>query len=668
MSASVWQPPYDQWTSAAMLEYFRGRKTVHYFPVLDEEETRRAKIDTILVNRFTFNGESHELPATFDWRANPSGDIEWQILLHKFYYAAGLGKAYQDTSDRRYADKWVELTGSWIDSVPLDFLPSDVAGRRIQNWIFAHYYFVTSNRAPVPEDFYGKFLTALAQQVNHLCAHLTPARNHRTLELAAVFLAAAVFPEMKDAPAWLELARRELAANIEADLLADGVHCELSTDYHHLVLKNYLWVRRLAALNRISLPEVIDERMQKALQFALYIHKPDGMIPSLSDGDSRCFLDLLQQGYELYGDPAMVYVASRGTQGKPPALRSKGFPEAGYYVLRSGWGDKNEPYQDERFLVFDCGPLGRGNHGHFDLLNIEMAAYGHTLIVDPGRYTYDESGETNWRVRFRATAYHNTVTVDQKNQTRYQFHKNKFKINGPEPEFALREWQSGAGYDYLCGVARSHEYDAVHERRIFFLAPEYWIVSDLLSAAEEHDYDLRFHLSDQARGRVKLTRAPAAKSIHAPHLVLAQVDNPAVELTIEDGFISRSYGVKHAAPVLRYSRRAANAAFHTVLYPFKVSRPEIRVEELPVWQGGQRAAATDAFALQATIVQDGETFHDYYFSAAAISAGLYSFGPFTFAGSLLFVRETAAGQSIVARNGAGAELIDRRERFSMVGA
>ena len=35
---------------------------------------------------FEFNGETHALPAPIDWLSNPSSDIEWHILLHKFYY------------------------------------------------------------------------------------------------------------------------------------------------------------------------------------------------------------------------------------------------------------------------------------------------------------------------------------------------------------------------------------------------------------------------------------------------------------------------------------------------------------------------------------------------------------------------------------------------------
>ena len=655
MTQARFHAPLCDCSAAEILSYFRARTGVEYFAVVDEEHVTKKKIDDVLAQRFTFNSESHQLPMPFDWQFNPSADLEWLILLHKFYYGAGLGAAYLETREPRYAEKWIELTWSWIKTMPLDFLPSDVAGRRIQNWIFAHYYFVGCKpAAPIPAEFNLEFLDSIARQVNYLCDHLTPARNHRTLELAAVFLAAAVFPEFRDAERWLDLAKRELLANIQADHLPDGVHCEQSTDYHHLVLKNYLWVRRLAKLNHIALPVAMDDLMRKALEFAVYVHRPDGAIPSLSDGDSRSFLDLLAQGYELYGDEAMLYVATRGQQGTAPAQRSKGFADGGYYILRSGWGDGTEAYQDERYLIFDCGPLGRGNHGHFDLLSFEMAAYGRSLIVDPGRYTYDESGEENWRVRFRGTAYHNTVQVDGLNQTRYEFKNTKFRITGPEPAWQLCEWQNGAGYDYLRGLARSHEYDAVHERRIFFCAPEYWIVSDLLRAPAPHVYDLRFHLGADANDRVAVDRGKTTLAVDSPQLVLAQPRDGRIGLAVEAGFVSPSYGVKHGAPVLRFTQRGRTAVFNSVLYPYKSAKPRLAVESLPVWRAGELCA--DAVALHVQIDQGGRRFDDYYLSVDPALAGGCAFGPFTFDGSMLFIRQSANGRLIDSRQGAKVKL------------
>lgn len=576
---SIFSEPFQRLSANAMLEYFQTRATVRYFTVPDAVETARQKINDILCNQFEFNGERHTFPASPLWLTNLSSDREWLILLHKFYYAVGLGLAYHDTADPRYAQKWVDLTTSWIRTVPLDFLPSDVAGRRIQNWIFAHYYFVsTKHPSCVTPDFYLTFLESLHSQVAYLRDHVTPARNHRTLELCAIFLAAVVFPEFSESREWLDWSRNELVTNIQSDLRPDGVHCEQSTDYHHLVLKNYLWIRKLALLNHIAMPEEFDAPVKKALDFSLHAHRPDGLIPALSDGDSRCFLNLLHQGYELYGGDDLLYGASRGAQGQPPTVQSKGFPDSGYYVLRSGWGKPDEPYEDERYLIFDGGPLGAGNHGHLDLLNFEAYAYGRPLIVDPGRYTYDESGPVNWRAIFRGTAYHNTVLVDKRNQTRYEWRKTRFKISGPEPDREVIAFVSRPGLDYLHGIARSHEYSVIHERTVLFINGEYWVILDLLRAEESHRYDLLFHLAPSAQDAVSLSVSNDTLMIHSPQLVLAHPLVPTVLPSIEEGFVSASYGKKDRAPIVQLTQHASATLFLTVAYPYKYDTPNISID------------------------------------------------------------------------------------------
>ena len=620
---SLFRAPYDTWTADRLLRHFQTRTSIHYFPVVDEIETAREKIDNILNGRYEFNQEFHALPTPIRWNVSPSHDREWLILLHKFYYAVGLGMAYHETKATRYVETWVELTSSWIDAVPLDFLPSDVAGRRIQNWIFAHYYFVTIHQSTgIGSEFYVRFLESLHRQVCYLREHLTPTRNHRTLELCAIFLAAVVFPEFAEAEDWLAFSTQELSSNIQTDFLSDGVHCELSTDYHHLVLKNYLWVRRLAQLNHVAMPESIDEGIKKALEFSIYSHRPDGAIPSLSDGDSRSFLDLLEQGYELYGSEHLKYVSSQGKTGTPPGDRSRGFSASGYYILRSGWGDQNESYQDQRYLIFDCGPLGAGNHGHLDLLSFEMAAYGRPLIVDPGRYTYDESGETNWRALFRGTAYHNTVLVDGKNQTRYEWKKNRFKISGPEPERELKAFVSREGLDYVHGIARSHEYPVVHERKIVFVNGEYWVIVDLLRASKPHEYDLLFHLSPPAQDRVSVMVSDDTLSIHSPQLVLAQPLIPDIRPFIQEGFVSTSYGEKQRAPIVRLTQRNSSSCFLTAVYPYKGDEPYISVEMPEPDRGPQALQLGEHGPVRITITRNGIRYRDdLVFTGQAASHG-----------------------------------------------
>ena len=653
-SHHLFKAPYSKWNSEQILRYFQKRQSVSYFPVVDTIETQRDKIDKILNGYFEFNSETYQLSDPIHWTKNPSSDIEWLILLHKFYYAVGLGMAFQESSDPAYAQAWIRLTESWIDSAPLDLLSSDVTGRRIQNWIFAHHFFIR-NQIPacLNASFYLKFLISLNEQVAHLCQHLTVARNHRTLELCAIFLAAVVFPEFRKSEEWLEFARNELSKNAESDFLSDGVHCELSTDYHHLVLKNFLWIKRLSQLNGICLPEIIDHQIRKALEFSMFVHKPDGRIPSLSDGDSRSFLDLLEQGYHLYPDEALRYVVSQGRSGIPPQPRSRAFSQSGYYVIRSGWGQRADCFRDQRYMVIDCGPLGAGNHGHFDLLNIEMAAFGQSLIVDPGRYTYDESGDPNWRVHFRHTSAHNTVLVDGKNQTRYVQGKRKYKIKGPEPLHEVKSFITGTGFDFFQGVAKSHEYPVIHERSIFFIcqenSPQYWIISDRLVAKEPHRYDLRFHLSNDAQGKVELGYDNHAVIANSPHLLLAQPLSQNISPSIEQGFLSDSYGIKHPAPVIQFNQSASTACFHSVLLPYRRSRPGLNVQAMPIISNAGSCADHAASCIRIRISEADWMVDDVYFLNHLEDDRQYCFMNHAITGKVFFRRNDQSGKTLFER-------------------
>ncbi len=414
-AATCFKPEFCRLGDDELLAHFTTRQKPRYFPVIDRQHCRRKKIDAILANRFEFNNETHRLAAPLDWLTNPSDDIEWYIFLHKFYYATGLGLAFSASKELKYLHKWLDLTDSWITQTPPGFIAADVTGRRIQNWIYAYYFFVEQQpQCLVPGAFLRAFLQSLHEQLAYLVDHLAPARNHRTLQLQAIFLAALVFPELRDAQRWRIFSQIELEKNLRSDFLGDGVHCELSTDYHHLALKNLLNFRRLAALNAIPVGARTDAKLRSALRFALHAHKPDGVVPAFSDGDARSHASVLRSGYTIYRDDRLLFAVTRGNAGQPPTERTAAFAKGGYYAMRSHWGDK-----DARYLLCDCGPLGQGNHGHFDALSFEAAAFGRSLVVDPGRYTYYEGGSENWRARFRGTAAHNSVLIDGKNQTRY---------------------------------------------------------------------------------------------------------------------------------------------------------------------------------------------------------------------------------------------------------
>jgi hypothetical protein len=478
-------------------------------------------------------------------------------------------------------------------------------------------------------------------QTRYLCEHLTPAGNHRTIELHAIFLVAVVFPELRESAGLLDFAQQELLKNMEQDLLGDGVHRELSTDYHHTVLKNYFRVRKLAWLNGIAMPARYDELMKKALEFSAYVHKPDGLIPAINDGDSQSYLSFLKEVCSYYPNEQFLYVVSKGKQGTPPPERSKGFQESGYYVLRSDW--TQQPYEDGLYFLFDCGPLGFGSHGHYDLLSFEAAAYGQSLIVDPGRYTYCEDSEegVNWRRMFKSTAYHNTVVVDGKDQIPYRHGQP----TSPEPQPTLRTFATADGFDFIHAQAVSHEYPVVHERMVFFAVPEYWIVTDLLRGEGSHTYDLHFHLSPRALGQTTLYSGDMGTGVTSPNLIIAQPASPSIHAALIEGFVSAQYGEKQQAPIVRFSQTTRDTAFfHTVLYPHRTRQPSIHVECLMVNDRGSLCPPTRATALRVTIRSEAEHYSDYLFIAHDRPRGEYAFDDIVCRSQMLFLRKDGDGR------------------------
>jgi Heparinase II/III-like protein/Heparinase II/III N-terminus len=505
------------------------------------EHRDRTRAEAVAAGRFEFHGETRELGTEPDWlHADLPADEEWRIDWVKFAYGLDLAHAYAATGDARYPAAWERLTASWIRAVPPDHDAAEVTARRILNWIYAWQGF-----GERPPDLAARLIASIAEQAAHVRANLAPARNHRTLELYALLIAALALPPLDDG--LLRFSVAELERNLAEDFRADGVHREASTHYHCIALRSFVGARENARRHGIELSERYDAHLHRACDFALHCRRPDGTIPALSDADGGDYSELLALAGEVLGRDDLRWAGTRGARGRPPAARAVDFPHGGYHVQRSGWG------VDDAFLVFDCGPLGDGGHGHYDLLSVEAFAGGRPLLVDPGRCTYSEE-PPNLRRWFRGTAAHNTVCVDGLDQTPY----TRTRPDGPTAHGRLLGRTRSPGLDVIEGEARSPAYDAVHRRRVAFVRERCWVIEDHLEAEEAHDYDLRFHLAPGlATVRDGAVRAPG----------LALVILGAAEIRIEPGWIAPRYGERLRAPVVSARRRARAARFVTLVAP-----------------------------------------------------------------------------------------------------
>jgi hypothetical protein len=186
-------------------------------------------------------------------------------------------------------------------------------------------------------------------------------------------------------------------------------------------------------------------------------------------------------------------------------------------------------------LIFDCGPLGDGGHGHYDVLSVEAHAGRRPLVLDPGRGSYSEA-PPNLRRWFRGTAAHNTVCVDGLDQTPY----TRGRPSGEVAHGRLVHRDERV----LIGEARSPAYEAVHIRRVE-RTPGGWVIEDVLRGEREHRYDLRFHLPPQGFDGLRIEGADDVRA--------------------EPGWIAPSYGVLLDAPVVSAVATGRDARFVTEL-------------------------------------------------------------------------------------------------------
>lgn len=530
------------------------------FSVLDDACRDIAVADDVVAGAFVAAGRRIVLGPRPDWTADPCpDDKEWRIEWVKFYYGLDLAHAFAATGDRRYLDTFVGLVESFVAQVPPTADDTEVSARRIQNWIYA-WNRLTQAAGPdvVPEATAARLVDHLWREVGLVRDNLTKERNHRTLELYALFVAALAFPHLDRGHALRDVAFAELRLNLLADVRPDGVQREGSTHYHCIVLRSFLGALHNARLAGLAVAPDYLARVTRAAEFALHCHRPDGRIPACSDADGESYRDVLRLAGRLLDRPDFTWAATLGQDGAAPAPHLASFPDGGYFTQRSGWGTARA-FTDEQFLIFDCGPLGDGGHGHYDALSVEVAAGGRPLLIDPGRFTYSEAGG-NWRRWFKGTAAHNTVTVDGLDQTPYTRRRPK----GPVASGTLLARASAPALDLLIGTCTSPVYDAVHERAVLYVAGEYWLVCDHLQAETPHDYQLRWHFSPEAGAALRVTSKPEPR-VEALGVTLAFA--PGRDIQLEDGWYAPSYGVKIPAPVATVAAHGARATFLTVIDP-----------------------------------------------------------------------------------------------------
>ncbi len=529
-----------------------------------------------------------------DFASVGDAKITWELNRHQ--HLVTLAKAYRLTNDYRFACELIAQWRHWQRENPyprgINWASSLEFAFRSLSWLWVH--FLLEGTPVLTPKFRDQWLRAMALSGRHIELYLSTyfsPNTHLLGEAVALFFIGTLCPELHSSSRWKrrgwEIVRRES----ERQVRSDGFYFEQSTYYHVYALDFLLHAGVLASLNNMQFPPEYDRRLEQMLD-ALAMLCRAGAPPRWGDDDGgRVFdpgrnraehlSDPLATGTVLFGRGDFKLLAGGlreetlwllGEQGvtefdrieaKQPGMSSVALPETGLYVMSSS----------ERKLqaVIDAGPQGAlmAGHGHADALSLTLHAEGRELLGDPGTYEYVSAGTE--RDDFRGTAAHNTLQLDERNQSEP---KGPFGWKYLTDAKAER-WINGQTFDLFVGSHDGYslpENLAIHRRWVFFRKPKFWLVRDLMLGTGKHQLDLRWHLNPElsssrpGEGRF----FPSGKS--GGGIALFSSFGQSWSQKVEHGIWSAVYGKRQPTTEVRFSTvTTLPAEFATLLAPIGVS-------------------------------------------------------------------------------------------------
>jgi len=569
----------------ALLDYYRQGDTASWLrkPAVKPGTNRVASADTFLAGTFSAYSVSAEVPLRedggLDWSYNgPNGDREWGWGLNRHPWVSALVDAYHATGNPDYIEGFDRLIRDWVTANPYpgeknntpQWRGLEVHSRVAGAWPHAFYGLQHADGfTPAARIL---MLSSLPDHAHYLRNFHANSGNWIAMELLALAMTAACWPEFKQADAWFDYATSRLVPEITRQVYPDGVQKELTSHYHSVALGSFDRFVQLAKRVGRPLPEEVTSGIERMCNYTAYAMRPTGHGPLNNDSNLDFNRPQTTDRAKQFERPDWAYIATNGAEGaRPEGEPSVVFPWAGQVIMRSGWDAA------AHWAFFDIGPLGTG-HWHFDKLHLSVSAYGRDILVDAGRYTY-KGGP--WRSYFVGSQSHNVVLVDGCRQKAYAREASEPVLNNtaitPRTDYARGTYD--AGFADLQGAA-------THTRAVVYLRGEYWVVVDRIETDRPRTVQALWHFhpsctveadgvsaasTDADKGNVRIV--PASDLSWQLDMVNGQTE-PEIQ-----GWWSRRYNIKEPSTCAVYTARIdGSATFAWVILPAKGPIPVIEAD------------------------------------------------------------------------------------------
>jgi len=336
----------------------------------------------LLAGTWTFQGDPLPLGWPPRWPTEYRSEL-WAYNLHYFDWAWVLEPADAARSTVR------DLLQSWVEAYPVGSSPAwDPYPTSLRAWNLCGL-----DQALGLCDPWFRDLLATHTRVIRATLERDLGGNHLLADLKALVGLAVWFGDS----ALLTKAVTQLAREAGRQVLADGGHEERSPAYHARVLADLLDVIELLNSAELPVPSTIDRAASSLNAWLEVMTTPLGTLPHFNDGDAI--------------PPSALANLRAGSDRRLPAGQGVGcthLAASGFVVAR--------PRKDV-YLAIDSGepgPSHQPGHSHAGVGSFELWVQGEQVLRNVGTSTYAPGPR---RAFERSTAAHNTVTLDDQNQS-----------------------------------------------------------------------------------------------------------------------------------------------------------------------------------------------------------------------------------------------------------
>ncbi len=579
----------------------------------DDIEKTLERADKILQNKFTMLGSDFSYNKNISWHHDPvsrreynrnyykrvdifsddgKSDIKYVWEVNRHQYFIDVAKAYFATGDEKYARYVVETFNDWIEQNPyltgVNWASALEISVRSYAWIWSYYLLLDSDL--IDEEFTDRFSRAMYVHgeflFDHLSFYFSP-YNHLIGEASALFTIGYMFPEFAESKKWAAKGWQILVDELPKQFHPDGLTVEQASFYHYFTLGFYLMPVVLRQQNGDSVPGRMLNHLEQIFNFSQYLTRPDGSTPWVGDIDNARsiyftdpetwdFRNFLAMGAIMFGSAEFKHAAGRNwedvlwlfgakrageyanLEARPPAENLRNFDASGHAIGRSGWGP------EDHYFRFDCGEIADGvfrdetksaAHGHADILNFELTAYGQNFIVDPGFHNY--RGKVAWHEYFRETHAHNCLLVDGQSQAKHGGILEWSNRSDPRV-LDVQKHDQVFYYRGTHDAFRMLDGNVEHRRNFLYINNDIWIVVDEVDGSGEHLVESYLHLMPSTVKHDKQLLTVSRNSVDLNILHLG--DEMGVEIREggekpEDGWLAPLYRQSMTAPVVRFHQK-----------------------------------------------------------------------------------------------------------------